>query len=140
MRRLEILETCLYVEDLLRARKFYADFLQLEIVQEEPGRHLFFRSGERMLLLFNPAASSNGGEIPDHGARGPMHLAFGVAQNEMAGWRKRLSEAGVKIEKEVEWPNGGTSLYFRDPAGNSLELASPRIWNIEEDRFFNRNA
>jgi predicted enzyme related to lactoylglutathione lyase len=39
----------------------------------------------------------------------------------------------VAIEKIVDWPGGGRSLYFRDPAGNSLELATPRIWGIGEE-------
>ncbi|MDQ3546548.1 MAG: glyoxalase/bleomycin resistance/extradiol dioxygenase family protein, partial [Verrucomicrobiota bacterium] len=43
-------------------------------------------------------------------------------------WRERLQEAGVAIESEVEWPEGGRSLYFRDPAGNSVELAPPTLW------------
>jgi catechol 2,3-dioxygenase-like lactoylglutathione lyase family enzyme len=25
---------------------------------------------------------------------------------------------------------GGRSIYFRDPSGNSLEFAEPRIWGI----------
>ena len=27
-----------------------------------------------------------------------------------------------------DWPNGARSLYFRDPAGNSVEIAEPRLW------------
>jgi catechol 2,3-dioxygenase-like lactoylglutathione lyase family enzyme len=48
----------------------------------------------------------------------------------MDAWRDHLAARGVDIEAEVQWPRGGHSLYFRDPAGNSLELASPRIWGI----------
>jgi hypothetical protein len=33
----------------------------------------------------------------------------------------------------VRWPRGGRSLYVRDPGGNSIELASPRIWGFSED-------
>ena len=38
----------------------------------------------------------------------------------------------VSIEAEVEWPNGGFSIYLRDPAGNSVELATPSIWGLGE--------
>jgi hypothetical protein len=38
----------------------------------------------------------------------------------------------VAIEHEATWPRGGRSFYFRDPAGNSLELATPRIWGLPE--------
>ena len=37
---------------------------------------------------------------------------------------------GVAIESEVSWPNGGHSIYIRDPAGNSLEFATPDIWEV----------
>jgi hypothetical protein len=32
------------------------------------------------------------------------------------------------IEKEFGWPRGGRSIYFRDPAGNSVELVTPGLW------------
>ena len=38
----------------------------------------------------------------------------------------------IEIEKDVTWPNGGRSIYFRDAAGNCLELASPLIWGMAE--------
>ena len=34
------------------------------------------------------------------------------------------------IEADFEWPGGGRSIYFRDPAGNCLEFAEPRIWKL----------
>ena len=34
----------------------------------------------------------------------------------------------LDVEMEVEWPEGGRSLYVRDPAGNSVELAPPTLW------------
>jgi catechol 2,3-dioxygenase-like lactoylglutathione lyase family enzyme len=46
---------------------------------------------------------------------------------------ERLTAAGVAIESEVRWPKGGRSIYFRDPAGNSLECAEAKIWGIEQD-------
>jgi hypothetical protein len=36
----------------------------------------------------------------------------------------------VAIESDFAWPGGGRSLYFRDPAGNSLEFAEPAIWHL----------
>jgi hypothetical protein len=36
----------------------------------------------------------------------------------------------VAIEADFEWPKGGRSIYFRDPAGNSVEFAEPRIWGL----------
>ena len=37
---------------------------------------------------------------------------------------------GVEIEVDYLWPGGGRSIYFRDPAGNSLEFAEPSIWGL----------
>ena len=126
----EVLETCLYVYDLEAAERFYREVLGLDFASRQPDRHVFFRCGRRMLLLFNPAESGREGqELPAHGARGPGHVAFAAATEEIPNWRRRLESRGVKIEREIAWPGGGASLYFRDPAGNSLEIATPEIWS-----------
>jgi catechol 2,3-dioxygenase-like lactoylglutathione lyase family enzyme len=129
-----ILETCLYVDDLVRAEEFYRDVLGLAFVSRQEERQVFFRCGQRMLLLFNPLVSREAdGQFPPHGAIGSGHVAFGVAQTTLPEWRAWLHERGVVVEKTIDWPGGGQSLYFRDPAGNLLELATPRIWGISEE-------
>jgi catechol 2,3-dioxygenase-like lactoylglutathione lyase family enzyme len=129
----EILETCLYVDDLAAAERFYRDVLGLVFVERQPDRHVFFRCGNRMLLLFEPAASSVGGMLPPHGAQGAGHVAFAVNLDELAAWKTKLVAAKIAIEAEIDWSGRGQSLYFRDPAGNSLELATPGIWGLELD-------
>ncbi|HEX9698697.1 MAG TPA: VOC family protein [Acidobacteriota bacterium] len=131
-----ILETCLYCPDLAAAEDFYVRVLGLELFGKQEGRHLFFRCGDGMLLLFNPKATraeSAPGEleVPPHGAEGPGHVSFRATEAELEHWRRRLTACGVAIESEVAWPGGGRSIYFRDPAGNSLELATPAIWGSE---------
>jgi catechol 2,3-dioxygenase-like lactoylglutathione lyase family enzyme len=124
-----ILETCLYVDDLRVAERFYRTVLGLEFVDRQEGRHVFFRCGSHMLLLFDAAATSReGSDVPSHGARGPAHIAFAADEQALDQWRVHLEANAVEIERVVDWPHGGRSLYFRDPAGNSLELATPRIW------------
>ena len=128
-----ILETCLYVDDLPRAEHFYCDVLGLAVESRQEGRHVFFHCGQRMLLLFNPLGSREGGDhFPPHGAFGPGHVAFGVREADLSAWSDWLAKHGVSIEKTINWPGGGRSLYFRDPAGNSLELATPKIWGLSE--------
>jgi len=132
-----ILETVLYAEDLDAARKFYGGVLGLEEVAAEAGRHVFFRCGEGMLLVFNPQKtvepSSNPRlPVPAHGAKGEGHLCFRAAAAEIGDWKARLLAAGLPVEADFEWPNGGRSIYTRDPAGNSVEFAEPSIWGIAD--------
>lgn len=133
MRVERIIETCVYADDLAQAEEFYSRVLGLGRIAAVEGRHVFFRCGEGVFLVFNPAATvhaHNG--IPAHGAVGRGHVAFGVGESELAPWRERLKSQGVEIESEFAWPNGGYSIYFRDPAGNSVELVTPAVWGLNE--------
>jgi catechol 2,3-dioxygenase-like lactoylglutathione lyase family enzyme len=131
-----ILESALYVTDLTKAEAFYGDVLGLILVGKVEGRHLFFRCGEGILLLFNaeateiPPAPDAKLPVPPHGARGPGHLCFSATAEEIDRWKATLTAKGVAIEADFEWPQGGRSIYFRDPSGNSLEFAEPRIWSL----------
>lgn len=136
MRAGEILEACVYAADLDAAERFYTTVLGLQVITRVDDRHVFFRCGSRVFLVFNPERTREGGMIPDHGATGPGHVCFAMRESEADGWRTRLQSAGVTIETEFHWPGGGLSLYFRDPAGNSLELGTPRIWTIDEADVF----
>jgi catechol 2,3-dioxygenase-like lactoylglutathione lyase family enzyme len=126
-----LVEVGVYADDLEAAEAFYARVLGLPVLSREPGRHVFFRAGpSAVLLVFRPEATLRGDVLPAHGARGPGHFALGVRPGALARWRRRLAEHGVAIEKEVQWPRGGHSLYFRDPAGNSVELLTPGVWGL----------
>ena len=131
MRPSRVLETCLYVDDVDAAQAFYGGVLGLELDSRVAGRHVFFRCGDSMFLLFNANQTTRpGGMVPPHGARGAGHVAFAITSDELPAWRERLREHGVDPEAEVTWPGGGISLYFRDPAGNSIELTTPAIWKL----------
>jgi catechol 2,3-dioxygenase-like lactoylglutathione lyase family enzyme len=130
-----ILETVLYASDLDAAEAFYSNVIGLDLYDSAPPRQLFYRCGGAMLLIFNPAVTGLVGTagrlpIPPHGATGPGHACFPASVVEIEAWRERLIAKGVPIESDFEWPGGGRSLYFRDPAGNSLEFAEPRIWGL----------
>jgi catechol 2,3-dioxygenase-like lactoylglutathione lyase family enzyme len=127
----KILESCLYVDDLRAAEAFYGGVLGLELHSQVEGRHLFYHCGDGMLLLFNPKRTLERTEVvPTHGAFGPGHVAFAMAEADVRVWQKHLSEHGVEIETEVSWPSGGYSIYFRDPAGNSVELVTAQTWGL----------
>ncbi|HEX9754692.1 MAG TPA: VOC family protein [Gemmatimonadales bacterium] len=136
MRPAGVLEACVYAVDLPAAKTFYERVLGLVCFADVAGRHVFFRCGDAVFLVFNPEHTAtvqtavNGVPIPLHGARGPGHVAFRVGGAELPAWRRRLDELGVAIEAEVSWPSGGRSLYVRDPAGNSVELATPETWGV----------
>jgi catechol 2,3-dioxygenase-like lactoylglutathione lyase family enzyme len=138
MKPLGILETCVYASDLEAAERFYLGVLGLEVIGRMAGRHVFFRCGRGMFLVFNPDKTEadstlpGGITVPRHGARGPGHMAFAVREADLETWRARLRAAAVPVEMEVRWPGGGHSLYVRDPAGNSIELATPRLWGLPE--------
>ncbi len=132
---LGILETALYVDDLGKAEAFYRDILGLEVHGRAPARHVFFRCDGQMLLIFvametaKPAATT-ALPVPVHGALGAGHVCFRASAAEIDRWRGYLEAHGVAIEADFVWPSGGRSIYFRDPAGNSLEFAEPKIWNL----------
>lgn len=136
-----VLEACVYVDDLAAAERFYTALFGFEVFGREEGRHVFFRAGgPNVFLVFDPRRTRDPdaqievgtGRIPLHGSSGAGHVAFSVAESALDAWRAQLETHGVAIETDMRWPQGGRSLYFRDPAGNSIELATPRIWGIPE--------
>ncbi|HEX9746509.1 MAG TPA: VOC family protein [bacterium] len=126
-----ILETCIYVDDLDAAKDFYSEVLGMEFYSRAGNRHVFMVCGNRMFLIFNPEETSGEGDVPSHGATGPGHVAFDVPSDELEQWIEHLNKNGVEIEADVKF-GAGRSIYFRDPAGNSLEISSPLIWGLDE--------
>lgn len=129
IRATRIFETALYAPDLQVAERFYTSVFGLEMITRFPPRGIALRCGGGALLIFDPAHTRiPGGPIPHHGSDGAGHMAFLASEESLPHWREQLARHGVAIETEVEWPEGGRSLYMRDPAGNSIELAPPTIW------------
>ncbi|RWC56220.1 VOC family protein [Mesorhizobium sp.] len=131
-----ILESALYVTDLPAAETFYTGVLGLALLGKVDGRHLFFRCGPGVLLVFNaeatkvPPAPDAKLKVPPHGTVGQGHLCFAATADEIVRWKAHLEAKDIAIESEFEWPQGGRSIYIRDPSGNSIEFAEPRIWGL----------
>ncbi len=128
-----VLETALYVDDLDKAGRFYEEILRLTTLTSDARLRAYDVGGKSVLLLFHRGGTLEtvhlpGGTIPPHDGAGPIHLAFAVAEAELTAWEDRLAEEGVPIEGRTDWPRGGRSVYFRDPDGHLLELATPGIW------------
>lgn len=128
-----LLETSLYVADLGRCRAFYQRVFGFEVLLTEDRMVGMAVPGGGILLLFVRGGSVQpskmpGGTIPPHDGQGTQHLCFAVPLAELDAWRRHLTISHIPIESEVVQSFGGTSLYFRDPDGHSLEVAAPGLW------------
>jgi catechol 2,3-dioxygenase-like lactoylglutathione lyase family enzyme len=128
-----LLETALYVEDMARSVAFFRDVMGLKPMIEGDRLTAFDAGGQGVLLIFKRGASVEdmpgpGGIVPGHDGHGPLHMAFAVPSDSYDQWHRHLSTAGVRIRGEMRWPRGGRSLYFEDPDGHVLEVATPGLW------------
>ncbi len=128
-----LLETALYVDNLDVAQDFYRDVLGFEVFLQDTRMCALGVPGGSVLLLFRrggsvQASDSPFGTIPGHDGRGTMHLAFAIPRGDLQAWDLHLQAKGLAIESRVTWAGGGTSLYFRDPDGHSVEVATPGLW------------
>lgn len=120
---LGIAEAVLYVDNLPQAVDFYQTVLDLPLTISFDDAAFLQTGPDSTLILFDRAQlNARQSAIPSHGTTGPGHVALAVPRAEMEHWRERLTEHDVEIEHEQHWPQGTFSLYFRDPAGNSVEL------------------
>lgn len=129
-----VLEVAVYVDDLDAAEVFCGGVLGLQRIARLDGRHVFFRCGGTIVLVFRTEetrkpAPTVGIPVPVHGSTGAGHICFAVDGHLINDWRSRLEKADVDIEADFRWPNGARSVYFRDPGGNSVELAEPHLWS-----------
>ena len=127
-----ILETVLYCDDLALTAAFYRTLLDTTPMLSGD-RLVALDAGEgTVLLLFQRGNSgpleSPGGLVPGHDGSGPVHVAFAVDAAVLPAWESRLAELHIPIESRVRWERGGVSVYFRDPDGRSVELATPGLW------------
>jgi len=123
-----IFESVFYADDLHASEQFYSGVLGLEVITRSE-LLVSFRCTGGVLLIFDPRLSSAAGrDLPSHGGAGPGHIAFAATDAELEQWKRVLIAAGIAIEQEVEWEQGGRSVYVRDPAGNSVEFAPLTLW------------
>lgn len=130
-----VLETCLYFEDLERGADFYEELFGWKPMDGDSRLRAFGVAPGSVLLLFRRGAtvqpvSTPGGVIPPHDGVSGAHVAFAIPDADWDGWLRRLEEHGIAVERIVNWPRGGRSLYFRDPEHNLVELATPGLWAV----------
>ena len=136
-----LLETALFVESLSRACDFYQQVVGLEKLRESEAGCVFVVAKGQFLLLVSrekarvPSKTPAGEVPPCLGGAGEVlgagHIAFAVGEADLDAWRARLESQGVEVLSEVTWEGGAHSLYFRDPDGHLLELATPGLWGLD---------
>jgi catechol 2,3-dioxygenase-like lactoylglutathione lyase family enzyme len=125
-----VYETVLYSQDVPTTTAFYSEAIGLRLVDGPDELAAAFRLDDGgVLLIFDPARSGMPVRpVPSHGSEGPGHIAFSVGEGELDTCADELRSRGIEIEREVAWPQGGRSIYVRDPAGNSVELVEGDLW------------
>ena len=124
-----ILESSLYVSDVLRSVRFYQETFGFTVISEFGERGCAIEAGSQQVLLLFKKGASRAITLP-HDGDGELHLAFAVATTELAHWESWLEQRGIAIEEKRTWNEGGQSLYFRDPDRHLIELATPGTWSI----------
>lgn len=127
------LESSLYVADPDTSAAFYQRVFGFEALLREDRMVSLAVPGGSVLLLFRRGGSVEpspvpGGVIPPHDGDGTLHLCFAIPLAELDAWDRHLAVLGIPVESRVVQSLGGTSLYFRDPDGHSLEVAVPGLW------------
>ena len=128
-----VLETCLYVADVGRSREFYERLFGFTAMTADDRICAFDAAPGQVLILFKRGGGQKpipvaGSFIPPHDGGGPQHFAFAIRAEDLDAWKRRLADNDIAVESEIAWPHGGDSVYFRDPDGLLVELATPGLW------------
>ena len=106
----------LHVKALARAKKFYVDFLGME-VERERSWQLFLKCGEQGVALFEAEKNE---EI--HGGSEMNHMALRLKTGEYEKVKALLEKQGIEVTGRGGDPR---CVYFSDPDGHRLQLLMP---------------
>jgi catechol 2,3-dioxygenase-like lactoylglutathione lyase family enzyme len=124
--------TRLPAQDLERARRFYADKLGLEPVDERPGGLLYRCSGTDFALFTSTGTSTGdftqmGWEVDDIETVVAVLRRRGVVFEEvdLPGFRTKDSIADIDGNYPSKGARGERAAWFRDSEGNLLGIGQP---------------
>jgi catechol 2,3-dioxygenase-like lactoylglutathione lyase family enzyme len=136
----QVLETALYANDLATSVEFYQRVLGFTPTSDPEGRLCAMDvTADQVLLICQRGASVNVtvtpyGNVPPHDGEGSLHVAFAIPESDFDAWHTHLESSGIEVESVVSWPNGGRSIYFRDPDAHCVELKTSN-WHGGEPAF-----
>lgn len=126
---MRIEEVRLPASDLAALRPFYAEVVGLDLAADTPDKFTV-RAGATRLTFFAAA-----GEVA------PQHFAFTIPRNQLAaakewlrGRAALLTQDGQDEFASASW--NAQQVYFRDPAGNILELIARQTLAIDAAGLF----
>jgi catechol 2,3-dioxygenase-like lactoylglutathione lyase family enzyme len=103
----------LHVNDVERAKKFYADVLGMTVYRENE-RQAFLHAGQQGVALFKKQ-----GDTSFTSGNDLNHLALNVASGTYETLKAELEKHGVAVTGR---PGEDRCIYFRDPDGHRLQL------------------
>jgi catechol 2,3-dioxygenase-like lactoylglutathione lyase family enzyme len=106
-----------HVKDLARAKKFYVDFLGMEIDHERSWQ-LFLKCGSQGVALFEV---DEGKDV--HAGSEVNHMALRLESGDYERVKATLENAGIKVNGRQGDPH---CIYFSDPDGHRLQLLTPK--------------
>src|SRR5271155_3238153 len=98
-----VLETCLYLDDLDGASRFYEELFGWKLMDGDARIRAYGVAAGSVLLLFKRGATAQpvatpGGVIPGHDGVAGGHIAFAISAADWEGWLRRLEEREISVE------------------------------------------
>lgn len=116
------------MDDVSVSARFYKSVFGFQVISDFGERGCAMQAGAHQVLLLFRKGGSRSTPSP-HDGDGNLHVAFAIGPSELAHWEAWLADNQIPIEERRAWDRGGVSLYFRDPDGHLLEIATPGVWS-----------
>lgn len=126
----------IYNHDMVETERFYGDFLGAPHTRMSGARTCVVPGGYQLLFFLPEARMPTPDEGTNRGIAGIRH-GFAVSRERFEEIVEEAQEHAVPFEGPVTHPERGPlgqSIYFKDPAGNFLEVC----WRRDADQPYHR--